>query len=129
MNESHASDFILTAPEALDRSQSGDVTLIDIRTPREWMETGVAPTASLINLYHPDGAEGFANEIFEQTGGDKSAPIALICRTGGRSAQAAAYLRQIGYTQVYDVSEGMVGGPNGPGWLTRNMATTPPEMP
>lgn len=109
----------LTAPEALDKAQKGEITLIDIRTPQEWRQTGVAPVAHRIDMQDPQGPAGFANKVLAEVGGDKSAPIALICRTGNRSGYMQQELQRFGFTHVYDVSEGMAGGRNGPGWIPR----------
>lgn len=38
----------------------------------------------------------------------KDEPIYVICRSGNRSAQAAQLLQQRGYTEIYDVSGGMI---------------------
>jgi len=54
--------------------------------------------------------------LAEATGGDKSAPVALICRTGARSSAVAAAMQAHGYTNVYSVTGGMVGSGDGPGW-------------
>jgi hypothetical protein len=32
----------LSATEALEKAKTGEITLIDIRTPKEWRQTGVA---------------------------------------------------------------------------------------
>ncbi len=40
----------LTAPEALDKAEAGEITLIDIRTPPEWRQTGVAAGALTIDM-------------------------------------------------------------------------------
>ena len=37
-----AETAILSAPTAYEAMQTGDLILIDIRTPEEWAETGVA---------------------------------------------------------------------------------------
>jgi len=50
------------------------------------------------------------------SGGDKTAPIALVCRTGIRSAAVAEYLTRKGYTNVYSVDGGMFGSSTNPGW-------------
>ena len=50
------------------------------------------------------------------TGGDKNAPVALICRTGIRSGIVAKALARAGYTNVYSVNGGMIGSSKGPGW-------------
>ena len=111
----------LSAPEAAVQAQSGKLVLIDIRTPPEWKETGVAKGARLINMLHPQGAPGFTNALLEQVKGDRSAPIALICRTGNRTTQVQRYLQSVGFTQVYNVKEGMAGSAAGPGWLKRGL--------
>lgn len=40
---------------------------------------------------------------------DKSTPIFLICRSGGRSAKAASQLIKAGYTNVWNLVEGFEG--------------------
>ena len=111
----------LTAPEAAAAVAAGKITLIDIRTPPEWKETGVAKGAQLINMLHPQGAPGFANALLDKVNGDRNAPIALICRTGNRTTQVQRYLQSQGFTQVYNVKEGMAGSGAGPGWIKRGL--------
>ncbi len=111
----------LTALEAAAAASAGKITLVDIRTPPEWKETGVAKGAKLINMLHPQGAPGFTGALLEQVKGDRNAPIALICRTGNRTTQVQRYLQSQGFTQVYNVKEGMAGSGAGPGWLKRGL--------
>ena len=111
----------LSAPEAAAQVQSGKLILIDIRTPPEWKETGVAKGAKQVNMLHPQGAQGFTNALLEQVKGNKDAPIALICRTGNRTTQVQRYLQSVGFTQVYNVKEGMAGSAAGPGWIKRGL--------
>jgi rhodanese-related sulfurtransferase len=111
----------LAAPEANSATQAGKLTLIDIRTPPEWKETGVAIGAKQVNMAHPKGAEGFVNQLLGEVKGDRTAPIALICRTGNRSTQVQRYLQSVGFTQVYNVKEGMAGSGAGPGWIKRGL--------
>lgn len=111
----------LTTPQAFERTQSGEVTLIDIRTPMEWRQTGVAEGAHLIDMLHPKGPAGFADRVLAEVGGDKSAPIALICRTGNRSGQMQRELMDRGFTNVYNVTGGMVGNPGATGWTTAGL--------
>jgi rhodanese-related sulfurtransferase len=111
----------LAAPEANTATQAGKLTLIDIRTPQEWKETGVAIGAKQVNMLHPKGAEGFVNQLLGEVKGDRNAPIALICRTGNRSTQVQRYLQNVGFTQVYNVKEGMAGSGAGPGWIKRGL--------
>ncbi len=98
----------LTAPDAHAQAQAGALTLIDIRRPDEWRQTGVAQDALQINM---------APEV----GGDRDAPIGLICRTGNRTTHMQQALRKAGFTQVYNIDEGMVGSRAGPGWIARGL--------
>jgi rhodanese-related sulfurtransferase len=107
----------LSAPEALEKSRAGEVTLIDIRTPREWRQTGVAEGALRIDMTR----RTFVQEILEAVGGDKDAPIAIICRTGNRTTFTQKALRERGFSNVYNVKEGMAGSGAGPGWLRRGL--------
>jgi rhodanese-related sulfurtransferase len=111
----------MAAPEAAAAVAAGKITLIDIRTPQEWKETGVAKGTRLLNMLHPQGAPGFTSALLEQVKGDKNAPIALICRTGNRTTQVQRYLQSQGFTQVYNVKEGMAGSAAGPGWIKRGL--------
>ena len=118
---SQAAGPTLTAPEALAKAQAAELTLIDIRTPMEWRQTGVAPLALRINMQDPKGPEGFADSVLTAVRGDKSAPIAIICRTGNRSSYMQQELMARGFTNVYNVSEGMAGSKAGPGWIRRGL--------
>jgi rhodanese-related sulfurtransferase len=113
----------MSAPEAFEAARAGKLKIIDIRTPPEWKQTGVAKDAALIDMLHPQGPTGFMNEVLRQVGGDRNAPIALICRTGNRTAQVLRYLRAQGFTNAVHIPEGMAGSGYGPGWLARRLPT------
>lgn len=110
---SAAAEDKISVEEAHRRAAAGEVFLIDIRTPGEWRDTGVGEGAHAISMHLP----GFAEKIAAVTGGDVSRPIALICARGHRSAKMAAALARLGYSKILDVSEGMLGSNQGPGWL------------
>ncbi len=38
---------------------------------------------------------------------DKNAPVVLICRTGNRTDALARELAEMGYTQIYNVRDGI----------------------
>ncbi|MGF1644520.1 MAG: rhodanese-like domain-containing protein [Thiotrichales bacterium] len=118
-------EFTLDAPDALAAAQSGALTLIDIRRPEEWRQTGVATGALRVNMLHPRGPQGFVAEVLARVDGNKDAPIGLICRTGNRTSQIQKLLRQQGFTQVFNIGEGMAGSRFGPGWLARGLPTEP----
>jgi rhodanese-related sulfurtransferase len=72
-----------------ERLQSGPVTLVDVR---EWAEFagGRIPGARLIPL----------GEI------DRTGEVFVVCRTGRRSAEAAAKLESMGFNTVVNVTGG-----------------------
>lgn len=111
--------------EAQARASAGKLTLIDVRTPPEWRETGVAPGVARIDMNHPGGADGFMKAVLERVGGDRDAPIAFICRSGNRSGQVQRFLAAQGFTQVQSVAEGMSGSAAGPGWIKRGLPVEP----
>jgi rhodanese-related sulfurtransferase len=115
----------LTAPEAFAHAQAGQLTLIDIRRPDEWRQTGVARDALRINMVHPQGASGFVQQVAAEVGGDRNTPIGLICRTGNRTTHMQRALREAGFTQVYNIREGMAGSAAGPGWIARGLPVEP----
>jgi rhodanese-related sulfurtransferase len=84
------------------------VTVIDIRRPDEWRETGVVPGSRLITAYDAEGRlePGFLRAVAAVAG--KGEPVALICRSGNRSAAAAQLLAgDAGYTRLYNVEGGI----------------------
>lgn len=113
----------VAAPDAWSQAQAGQLTLIDIRRPDEWKQTGVAKGALEINMAHPQGAAGFVKQVEAELGGDKHAPVGLICRTGNRTTQMQKVLTDAGFTNVVHIKEGMAGSGAGPGWLARGLPT------
>jgi rhodanese-related sulfurtransferase len=78
----------------------GAVRLVDVREPAEWEgELGHLASAELVPL---------ANLREASNGWDKDAPIVTVCRSGGRSAQAALLLEAAGFRQVANLSGGMI---------------------
>lgn len=115
----------ITAPEAHRLAQAGKITLIDIRTPPEWRQTGIAQGAERVDMRHPRGPDGFVEEVLSRVGDDRNAPIALICRTGNRTTHMQRLLQERGFTRVYNVKEGIVGSAAGPGWIRRGLPVVP----
>lgn len=73
--------------------------LIDVRTPAEF-EGRHLPSA--VNIPVDDVALR-VGDIERLTRGDRSAPIVVYCRSGARSARAAAMLQKVGYSRVTDL--------------------------
>ena len=123
---SAAAQTVVTAPQAAEKAARGEAVIVDVRSPREWRETGVATGAEKVTIHNPNGVKAFIREMDEAVGGDRSRPVALICAAGVRSARAARILAANGFTEIQNVSEGMLGRPGaGPGWLKRGLPVTP----
>lgn len=103
----------LTVEQAHQAAASGEVTLIDIRTPREWTSSGVGAGAHPLDLRRAD----FIAALTAIVGPDRDHPIALICARGVRSARLSLVLSKAGFTNIIDVPEGMLGSRAGPGWV------------
>jgi len=100
----------LTPQEAYEAlRQMPDAKLVDVRTRAEWDWVGRIPGAVEIELVtypgnRPNGQ--FVQELEQAV--DKSAPVMFICRSGGRSHNAAMLALQAGY-DAYNVLEGFEG--------------------
>jgi molybdopterin/thiamine biosynthesis adenylyltransferase/rhodanese-related sulfurtransferase len=81
----------VTAAEAVALAREG-YTVIDVREQNEW-DAGHVAGATLVPLRE-------LPERIAQVAPDRSAPLLLHCAVGARSARAAAYLTQLGYSDV-----------------------------
>lgn len=112
-----AEPLIMSAPEAASAVANDALILIDIRSPAEWDETGVAQGAIALTMHDTE----FPKKISAILNGAQGKPIGLICATGGRTEYVVSFLAKNGFTDVIDVSEGMMGNARGPGWVARGM--------
>ena len=84
-------------------------TLIyDIRRAEEWRQTGVIEGSRLLTFVDGSGRvlPDFLDHLSRAV--DKDDPVILICRTGNRTSTLARHLvEQMGYTQVYNVRNGI----------------------
>ncbi|MCD8529132.1 MAG: rhodanese-like domain-containing protein [Chitinophagales bacterium] len=78
-------------------------TIVDVRTPGEFMSGHVANAINIPLNEVPDRMEEFKA---------LSKPVVVCCLSGGRSGQAAAFLKANGLDEVY----------NGGGWMEVNGA-------
>ena len=85
-------------------------TLVDVRTRAEWDYVGRIPGAVEIEILSYPGNRpnpAFLTELEGRV--DKSAPVLFICRSGGRSHNAAMLATQAGCGASYNVLEGFEG--------------------
>lgn len=107
----------MSPDEAYAAAAAGDIFLVDIRRPEEWQQTGVAEGAIGLDMTR----DNFVPSLVTLRRAAPDKPIAVICRTGNRSDYVTKALAAQGFPGLVDVSEGMVGGRNGPGWLKRGL--------
>lgn len=94
--------------------------LIDVRTPPEWAFSGEPDLSGIgknvIKISWRFFSPPVLNDQFSATvkalGILPNDPIFFICRSGGRSREAAHALTQEGFTQCYNVAEGFEGPPD-----------------
>lgn len=70
--------------------------VLDVRTQEEW-DAGHLDKAKLIPVAD---FQGRLAEVEALVGGDKSKPVVVVCRSGGRAEKAKAMLLTAGYTNV-----------------------------
>lgn len=84
--------------------------LVDVRSRAEWDWVGRIPGAVEIELLSYPGNRpnpAFVQELQQKVGTE--APVLFICRSGGRSHNAAMLALQAGYAESYNVLEGFEG--------------------
>jgi rhodanese-related sulfurtransferase len=96
---------IAAPPAAVDVKQGAALQnrgalLLDVREPDEYAQ-GHAPGSTLIPL-------GQLEQRLNEIAGYKNKPVAVICRSGRRSAQAAKLLDQAGFSAVSNIEGGML---------------------
>lgn len=93
--------------------QDPSIVLIDVRSLAELELVGKVPQSTHIEwAFYPGMVPNpaFAEQLAEKV--DKSLGVIFMCRTGGRSHNAAVVAQQLGYTNVYNMLEGFEGEAN-----------------
>ena len=87
---------------------SGTV-VIDVRTPREWQQTGIVEGSIPIMFF--DEKRKSRTQLWMSKAENYSSPdeeLILICRSGNRSKLIANFLtQQHGYKRIYNVKDGI----------------------
>jgi monothiol glutaredoxin len=87
----------LSPADADAQVRHGRLTLVDVRPPEEREIAAVAVDYSALE----------AGGLERLLALPKDTPLAFLCHHGGRSAQAASYFAQQGFTDVYNVVGGI----------------------
>ena len=102
----------LTPREAFEVLQQGLAALVDVRSQAELDLVGRVPNANHVEwAFYPGMLPNteFAAQLQAQL--DKSQTVIFMCRTGGRSHNAAVVAQQLGY-KAYNMLEGFEGAAN-----------------
>ena len=102
----------LTPKEAHEVLQhGGGAKLVDVRTRAELDWVGRVPGAVEVELLTWPGSRPNADftKQLEAAVPDKDTPLLFLCRSGGRSHNAAMLAMQAGYAETYNVLEGFEG--------------------
>ena len=76
-----------------------DLFILDVRNPDE-LVSGPAPLKNAVNIPLPE----LSNRYTELP---RNKDIVVVCRSGHRSAKAADFLTQAGFTKIYSLAGGM----------------------
>jgi thioredoxin 1 len=90
-----------------------NATIIDVRTPEEF-QMGHLQDAVNFNVLAPE----FQSQVSKL---DKTQPVFVYCKVGGRSADAVAKMKGLGFTTIYDMKGGYMA------WASAGMETTKAE--
>ena len=74
--------------------------ILDVRTPEEYV-AGHIDNAANVNWNGTDF-------VAKAAALDKTKPVFVYCKSGGRSKQAAAKLEELGFTTIYELQGGML---------------------
>lgn len=74
--------------------------ILDVRTPEEYV-SGYIDNATNVNWNGTDF-------VAKAAALDKTKPVFVYCKSGGRSKQAAAKLEELGFTTIYELQGGML---------------------
>ncbi len=101
-------------------AQDKAAQLVDVRTHAEWVFAGMADLSTLEKQAHAVSWKHYPNfdlnpqflAQLQVAVPDKSAPLYFLCKTGGRSLDAAIAATSAGYTTCYNIEGGFEGEMN-----------------
>ncbi len=114
----------VTPDEAFYFLQSNDGVLVDVRTLPEWQFTGLPDLSTargrLLTISWKTYPQFMLNPVFADTIAaedsiQKDTPLFFLCRSGGRSLDAAIAMTQLGYRYCFNIIGGFEGEPDAEG--------------
>ncbi len=100
----------LTSEQLENLQQQQNPLIIDVRTPKEWTQTGIIPNSHPLQFFDERGnfdKEKWLTELKKlQENSDQ--PVVLVCRSGNRSAKVGEFLtKKLGMKNIYHLSNGL----------------------
>ena len=119
----------LNLQEAHDSYKDDKIIIVDVRTKKEWKETGIIPNSILLNMHNDNYEENknFVNDLTAFLSKNLNESIAFICASGSRSELVANYFTEKGYKNLSHIPDGIVGK-NNDGWLFLGFPLKAPEI-
>ncbi|MGH1491932.1 MAG: rhodanese-like domain-containing protein [Acidimicrobiales bacterium] len=77
-----------------------DLVILDVRTPEEFADARIEG-ATMLDFYRED----FLNQLADL---DPNVPYLLYCRSGNRSGQTSAAMKDLGFVDVAEVDGGLL---------------------
>ena len=97
-------------PEQLQAMEQDHPLIIDIRTSKEWSETGIIPNSKKLQFFDAEGhfePSQWLKKI-EHLKQSSDQAIILVCRSGNRSSMVGNFLtRKLGMENVYHLQNGI----------------------
>ncbi|WP_033959117.1 rhodanese-like domain-containing protein [Psychroserpens jangbogonensis] len=94
------SEIKVISPEEMQTIlELDDVQIVDVRTPEEY-KNGFIDNSQNIDFKSPT----FDEDITKL---DKTKPVVLYCKSGGRSAKCTKKLKDAGFVKIYDLKGGI----------------------
>jgi len=83
-----------------EKMESGEYTIVDVRTPEEYTEQRIGVEALSVNFYDTDFTEQLATL-------DTSKKYLVHCKSGGRSSKAVQVMEELGFEEFYELTGGI----------------------
>ena len=81
---------------------SSEYVLIDLRTEEEYLEGVIRSDALFIDFY----ADEFESQLASL---DRDEKYLIYCRSGGRSGETLAHMGRLGFGEVHELDDGIMG--------------------
>lgn len=108
-------------PKMLEMKNGLNALIIDIRTEKEWSETGTIPESVMLQFFDDKGhydTEHWLNKL-EKLRTSPNQPIVLVCRSGKRSEQVGEFLaRKLAMNNIHHLQNGIMP------WIQQGYPTT-----